>query len=124
MTLGKLMESHQTAAHKKHTPRTQNWRDRTLFTRDNLQVLRGMNSRTVDLIYIDPPFGSGRDYALPREGLRREIAFRDTWAMTPAAQAWIDGPAQETPGLQEVLWASKALQGGSTAAYLEEPDRS
>ena len=42
-----------------------NWTNRTLWTGDNLDVLRGMNSASVDLIYLDPPFNSNRDYAAP-----------------------------------------------------------
>ena len=30
--------------------------NRTLWTGDNLDVMRGMNSETVDLIYLYPPF--------------------------------------------------------------------
>jgi len=34
----------------------------TLYLEDNLQVLRKLNSKIIDLIYIDPPFYSGVDY--------------------------------------------------------------
>ena len=37
-----------------------NWANRTLWTGDNLDIMRGMNSETVDLIYLDPPFNSNR----------------------------------------------------------------
>ena len=40
-----------------------NWKNRTMWTGDNLDVMRGLNSETVDLIYLDPPFNSNRDYA-------------------------------------------------------------
>ena len=30
--------------------------DRTIFCKDNLDVLQGINSERVDLIYLDPPF--------------------------------------------------------------------
>ena len=40
-----------------------NVKNRTLFTGDNLDVMRGMNAQCVDLIYLDPPFNSNRDYA-------------------------------------------------------------
>ena len=36
-----------------------------LWTGDNLDIVRGMNSESVDLIYLDPPFNSNRDYAAP-----------------------------------------------------------
>ena len=39
-----------------------NWVNRTLWTGDNLEVMRGMNDDCVDLIYLDPPFNSA---ALP-----------------------------------------------------------
>ena len=42
-----------------------NWANRTLWTGDNLDILRGMNSASVDLIYLDPPFNSNRHYEAP-----------------------------------------------------------
>ena len=35
-----------------------NFADRTIWTGDNLDILRGLNSASVDLIYLDPPFNS------------------------------------------------------------------
>ena len=40
-----------------------NFANRTVWTGDNLNILRGLNGETVDLIYLDPPFNSNRDYA-------------------------------------------------------------
>ena len=42
-----------------------NWQNRTMWTGDNLDIMRGMNSESVDLIYLDPPFNSNRNYAAP-----------------------------------------------------------
>ena len=33
---------------------------RRIYTGDNLPILRGMDSETADLIYLDPPFNSGK----------------------------------------------------------------
>ena len=41
-----------------------NWANRSIFTGDNLDVMRGMNSVSVDLIYLDPPH-PGRGYNVP-----------------------------------------------------------
>ena len=38
---------------------------RTIWTGDKLEILRGLNSASVDLIYMDPPFNSNRNYAAP-----------------------------------------------------------
>ena len=35
--------------------------NRTIFVHDNLPVLRGMDSASVDLVYLDPPFNSGQE---------------------------------------------------------------
>ena len=35
-----------------------NWSNETMWTGDNLPIMRGMNSESVDLIYLDPPFNS------------------------------------------------------------------
>ncbi len=40
-----------------------NWENRTMWTGDNLDIMRGMNSESVDLIYLDPPFNSNQNYA-------------------------------------------------------------
>ena len=36
---------------------------RRIYTGDNLPILRGMDSETADLIYLDPPFNSGKLFA-------------------------------------------------------------
>jgi len=33
-----------------------------LILGDNLEILRNMNSESVDLVYLDPPFFSNRNY--------------------------------------------------------------
>ena len=42
-----------------------NFVDRAIWTGDNLDILLGLNSTSVDLIYLDPPFNSNRNYAAP-----------------------------------------------------------
>ena len=49
--------------------------NRTIFEGDNLDVMRGMNDGCVDLIYLDPPFNSNRDYAAPSSTFIRVVAL-------------------------------------------------
>ena len=53
-----------------------NFANRTLWTGDNLDILRGLNSETVDLIYLDPPFNSNRSYAAPVGSKAAGAAFQ------------------------------------------------
>ena len=52
-----------------------NFAGRTIRTGDNLGILRGLNSASVDFSYLDPPFNSNRNYAASVGN----AAFKDTW---------------------------------------------
>ncbi|HXC40635.1 MAG TPA: site-specific DNA-methyltransferase [Burkholderiales bacterium] len=58
-----------------------------LYYGDNLTIMRNLNSASVDLIYLDPPFNSQRNYNLIYEKLtghpvpEQEEAFCDAWEM-------------------------------------------
>jgi site-specific DNA-methyltransferase (adenine-specific) len=59
--------------------------DNLLYYGDNLYWLRRMQDETVDLIYLDPPFNSNRNYNVlfkDEKGTESEaqiMAFEDTW---------------------------------------------
>ncbi len=53
-------------------------KNRTIFTRDNLEVLRGMADECIDLIYLDPPFNSNHNYAAPIGSMAAGAEFKDT----------------------------------------------
>lgn len=61
--------------------------NRTMWTGDNLDVLRGINSESVDLVYADPPFNSNRDYEAPIGSKAAGAAFRDTWTLSDVDKA-------------------------------------
>ena len=60
-----------------HVERVTNFADGTIWTGDNLDILRGLNSASVDLIYLDPPFNSNRNYAAPVGSAVAGAAFKD-----------------------------------------------
>ena len=57
-----------------------NFASRTLFHSDNLPILQGMNSETVDLIATDPPFNKGKDFHATPESLAAGARFQDRWS--------------------------------------------
>ena len=59
-----------------------NWENKTLFVGDNLHVLRGMNSASVDLIYADPSFNSNRTYTAPIGSKAAGAAFKAAWPLS------------------------------------------
>jgi len=62
----------------------------TLWTRDNLEVLHGLNSESVDLIYLDPPFNSKRLYSAPIGSKAAGAAFKDTWTWSDVDEACLE----------------------------------
>ena len=66
-----------------------NFADRTIWTGDNLDILRGLNSASVDLIYLDSPFNSNRNYAAPVGNAAAGAAVKDTWALSDLDVAWM-----------------------------------
>ena len=92
-----------------------NFADRTIWTGDNLDILRGLNSASVDLIYLDLPFNSNRNYAAAG------AAFKDTWTLSDLDVAWMGLIADEQPAIYKVLDTS-GLSHGKTNAVLPVHD--
>ncbi len=95
-----------------------NWANRTIWTGDNLDVLRGLDSATVDLIYLDPPFNSNRDYAAPIGSQAAGAAFKDTWTLSDLDVAWAGYIADEEPALAHLLDATGMTHSKSMQSYL------
>jgi site-specific DNA-methyltransferase (adenine-specific) len=51
-----------------------------LILGDNLEILKAMEADSVDLIYLDPPFFSNRNYEVIWGGAEEVRSFQDRWA--------------------------------------------
>ena len=92
--------------------------NRTIFTRDNLEVMRGMADECIDLIYLDPPFNSNHNYAAPIGSQAAGAEFKDTWTLDEIDLAWHGEIAEAHPGLYKLLEATREIHGASMMAYL------
>ena len=97
---------------------TPNFANRTIWTGDNLDIMRGMNSESVDLIYLDPPFNSNRNYAAPVGSAAAGAAFKDTWTLSDLDVAWMGLIADEQPAMYQVLQAAGLTHGKGMQSYL------
>ena len=95
-----------------------NWANQTLWTGDNLGIMRGMNSACVDLIYLDPPFNSNANYAAPSGSLAEGAGFKDTWGLADIDRAWCESIRDKYPGLYALLHGVMLTHGKSMMAYL------
>ena len=109
------MITSELAGEPAHQP---NWANQTIWTGDNLQIMRGMNSASVDLIYLDPPFNSNRDYAAPIGSEAAGAAFKDTWTLQDVDLAWHGEIAESEPALYAIIDAAGLAHGKPMKAYL------
>ncbi len=99
-----------------------NW----LYYGDNLEVLKGFKSDSVDLVYLDPPFKSDADYNVlfnakdlkPDEA--QMMVFKDTWTWEGEANlAYAEIQDLPNPDLVSLVNAlHQALGGSPMMAYL------
>ena len=95
-----------------------NWANRTLWTGDNLDIMRGMNSESVDLIYLDPPFNSNKNYSAPIGSEAAGAAFKDTWSLSDVDEAWHGEIADRQPTLYAIIDAAGMSHGKGMKSYL------
>ena len=95
-----------------------NWKHQTIWTGDNLPIMRGMNSESVDLIYLDPPFNSKANYAAPIGSKAAGAEFKDTWTLRDVDAEWITLMEAKHPALHRVLLAALTNSDKSYLAYM------
>ena len=91
---------------------------KTIFTGDNLPIMRGMNSESVDLIYLDPPFNSKANYAAPIGSEAAGAAFKDTWTLSDVDITWLDLIEAKHPALNRVIHAAMTNSDKSYLIYM------
>jgi DNA modification methylase len=94
-----------------------------LYYGDNLKILRdSIESESIDLVYLDPPFNSSRDYNVifkDESGNKSDaqlLAFEDTWRWGPSAEetyAYLTNTARHKGNVPEsVSTLTAALRSG------------
>ena len=95
-----------------------NFANRTMWTRDNLDVPRGLNSDSIDLVYADPPFNSNKDYAAPNGSKAAGATFKDSWTLSDVDVTWHGEIADREPRVYATIEAADVVHGKSMRPYL------
>ena len=90
----------------------------TLYTNDNLYVLSGLNSESVDLIYLDPPFNSKRMYSAPVGSKAAGASFKDMWTWKDIDEHNLDTLAVKFPMLTKYITCIGGIHSKPMMAYL------
>jgi len=89
----------------------------TLYTNDNLYVLSGLNSESVDLIYLDPPFNSKRMYSAPVGSRAAGASFKDMWTWNDVDEYYLD-TLDQYPELARYIANVGVIHSKPMMAYL------
>ena len=80
--------------------------------------MRGINSETVDLIYLDPPFNTGRGFPFPGGGKKRKMAFTDTWKWSDEHDHHRYMLGMDCPEAVAVVDTARLINSDSHGAYI------
>ena len=89
-----------------------------LYICDNLKVLNGLNSESVDLVYLDPPFNSKRLYNAPIGSRAEGSQFKDTWKWSDVNEYQLDIIANDFPELADYIEIIDRVSDMSMKTYI------
>ena len=84
-------------------------KNRTIFCKDNLGVLRGINSNSIDLIYLDPPFNKKKEFTAPIGSSAEGASFSDWFREEDVKDEWIETIKEDYDGIYKFLKNIKEL---------------
>ena len=88
-----------------------NVKNRTIFCHDNLDVLKGINSNSIDLIYLDPPFNKKKVFTAPIGSSAEGAEFSDIFQEKDIKEEWIKTIEQDNEALHNFLNGIKTMDG-------------
>ena len=92
--------------------------NRTLFLEDNLPVLRGLDSDSIDLIATDPPFnkGVGAFEGTTKAGVN--VEFKDVWTWDDVQTEWLNEIEKDHPRLFNMVHYANQSAGVDMGAFI------
>ncbi len=86
---------------------------RTIFCRDNLEILQGINSNCIDLVYLDPPFNTNKKFVYPMTkddtGKQTEIGYNDIFRKEDVKDEWVQTIKEDHYSLYTFLNSTKEI---------------
>ncbi|MCY4289055.1 MAG: DNA methyltransferase [Aestuariivita sp.] len=92
--------------------------NRTIFYDDNLDILRGINSACIDLIYLDPPFNKNKTFTAPIGSSAEGAEFSDIFRQEDIKSEWLVTIREDQPELYHYLNGIRGVGNSYNFAYL------
>ncbi len=93
-------------------------KNRTIFCRDNLEVVRGIDNDSVDLIYLDPPFNKKKKFIAPIGTQAEGASFQDYFREEDVKKEWLGLIADAYPVMKDYIVGIGDIGKKSNKNYL------
>ena len=94
-----------------------NIQNRTIFCKDNLDILEGINSECIDLIYLDPPFNTQKIFTAPIGSTASGASFVDIFKEEDIKDDWLQTIKEDNEKLYNFLSGIKNIDGKKSYNY-------
>ena len=88
-----------------------NIQNRTIFCEDNLEILQGINSNCIDLIYLDPPFNKTKVFSAPIGSSAEGASFSDIFREEDVKDEWLLTIQEDHENIHSFLNRIKHAEG-------------
>ena len=89
-------------------------KNRTIFCHDNLEILKGIDSDCVDLIYLDPPFNTKKKFTAPIGSSAEGASFSDIFREEDVKDEWLLDIKEDNYFIHDLLSTVKTIEGRSS----------
>ncbi|MGI9461511.1 MAG: DNA methyltransferase [Alphaproteobacteria bacterium] len=94
-----------------------NLKNRTIYCHDNLDILKGIDSNTIDLIYLDPPFNKNKIFTAPIDSSAEGASFKDIFREEDVKDEWVFDIQRENYELYSLLRGIKEFSNHYNYCY-------
>ena len=89
-----------------------------IYTGDCLYVLNGLDTNSVDLIYLDPPFNSNRVFSAPVGSKAAGSTFDDMWKWEDVDKLYLEEMITEYPFMVNMIQTIDVMHSKPMKAYI------
>ena len=86
-------------------------KNRTIFCHNNLEILQGIDSDCIDLIYLDPPFNKKKTFTAPTGSPAEGASFSDIFREKDIKDEWLQDIKEDYFSIHNLLTAVRAIEG-------------
>jgi len=95
-----------------------NIQNRTIYCRDNLDILQNIDSECIDMIYLDPPFNKNQSFTAPIGSSAKGASFKDIFGREDYKDEWKEEFKIEHKELYDFLESMPFYANDSDVAYI------